>query len=156
MISASAYTENLYKMKMDSVNEIWTQTQTIGSLIMLLFILILTIYILRTKHVQCFAITILICMFLKYSIYALSTGLSIYYQTWKEKNKVFVVLFFTLYFSLGSICHLTYAAQYLKTYYLTPGIIQKAHLLLERYRTVIENDFEACTKEFVSKHRWID
>ena len=46
----------------------------------------------------------------------------------------------------------------MKTCFLTSSIIKKALLLLERYSTVIENEYEQTTElsEFVKKHVSID
>ena len=54
--------------------------------------------------------------------------------------------------------HWTYASQYLQTCFLSSGIVKRAVLLLERHRTVIENEYQ-CTvymSDFVQKHQLID
>ena len=58
------------------------------------------------------------------------------------KYEALCITVLTLCSIFGPICHLTYASQYMKTCYLTPGIVKKALLLLERHRTVIENEYE--------------
>ena len=61
-------------------------------------------------------------------------------------------------YTVGPICHWIYASQYIKTCFLTQGIVKKAVLLLERHRTVIGNSYEHTSSfnNFVRKNVAID
>ena len=60
--------------------------------------------------------------------------------------------------SLSLTYHWIYASQYLKTRFLTSGIVNRAVLLFQRHKTVIENSYETTSQwsDFVSSHSSID
>ena len=59
---------------------------------------------------------------------------------------------------LGPLCHWVYSSQYMMTYFLTSGVVERAHLLLERYRTLVDDEYEGTTSHdiFVNKHTAIE
>ena len=95
-------------------------------------------------------------MFLKYAVFAFITTDA--HLELIPIGSTRSILVYTFYFSLGPICHWTYASQYLKTCFLTKGIVKRAVLLFQRHKAVIENDYETTSQldEFVQKHSSID
>lgn len=72
---------------------------------------------------------------------------------------IFYIMWNTLRNTLGPICHWIYASQYLKTCFLTSGIVEKAVLIHERHQTVIEDQYLQKTMSythFISSHDAID
>ena len=67
-------------------------------------------------------------------------------------------MFNTFYYMLGPFCHWIYASQYLKTCFLTSGIVNKALLLLARHKTVIENEYNRTSlmSDFIRNNDAID
>ena len=95
-------------------------------------------------------------MFLKYSIYIIEE-VDLFWESIKRNGWLFIIVFMLSY-SLGPISHWTFASQYMKTCFLTKGIVKKACLLLERHQTVIENELEHSNtlNSFFIKHAYID
>ena len=50
----------------------------------------------------------------------------------------FTIVYMSLYSSLGPICHWIYASQYIKTSFLTKGIVKRAILLFQRNKAVVD------------------
>ena len=91
--------------------------------------------------------TILVFMMLKYLTCALSAIYWKYVYGDDEISKFFQndyvsLIWMDLYLTLGPIYHWIYASQYLKTCFLTSGIVSNARLLLERHRAVIDNHIQ--------------
>ena len=95
-------------------------------------------------------------MFLKYAVFAFITTDA--YREIIPNASTRSILIYTLYFSLGPICHWTYASQYLKTCFLTKGIVKRAILLFQRHKAVIKKDYETTLQldEFIRRHSSIN
>ena len=122
---------------------------------MLLILVALGVKLLSIGRYQRFEMSILFFMLSKYGADLLFTFL------FPDKNNLSGIIFNTLavcHSALSPASHWMYASQYLKTYYLTAGIVKKANLLLERNRTVIDNEYETTSimSSFVYKHFAID
>ena len=96
-------------------------------------------------------------MFLKYVVY-LVNRINQYYALGLDQNMLYHILFNTLNDFLGPICHMIYASQYLKTYFLSSCIVKKALLLFERHRSVIDTKIvrESNVSDLLSKNYIID
>ena len=119
---------------------------------MLAIILCLAIYIISIKRWSRFEWTIIVCMIIKYTLYVAATD-----AIELGKGTVLLVMFASLYSSLGPICHLIYASQYIKTCFLIKGIVKRAILLFQRNNKEIDK-FELSSQwdEFVREHITID
>ena len=99
----------------------------------------------------------MVCMFLKYAVY-LTNRINQHYALGFENNMLYHALFNTLNDFLSPICHMIYASQYLKTYFLSSCIVKKALLLFERHRSVIDTKIarESNVSDLLSKNSIID
>ena len=125
----SASEDDHYEKPDKKLNKIFYWENLYGSLVMCTVIIALAVRLIRIKKFSRFEWTIIICMLLKYSMYAL--GSNFVFFEWLMTNKMLFTVFLTLYFTLGPICHWTYASQYLKTCFLTRGIVKRAILLYQ-------------------------
>ena len=87
-------------------------------------ILALAIYFIIIGRWQRFEWTIVLCMFLKYALYAFMASEA--YMEYIKYDSVIYAVIASLNWTLGPICHLIYASQYLKTCFLTNGILKRA------------------------------
>ena len=106
----------------------------------MVFVLILfTIYNRKIIHKQRFEVIILVCMFLVFPLNAIAE-IKVFMKRIKQ-NEALYISFLTIYKTVGPILHWIYASQYMKTCFLISGMVQKARLLFERHRTVIESEY---------------
>ena len=104
-----------------------------GSLVMDAVIFGLAIYFIYQKRVQRFEWTIIVCMFSKYTLYALQQKL----QTNTDNSYYRMMILQYVSSTLGPICHWFYASQYLKTCFLVRGIVERAFLLFQKHKTIL-------------------
>ena len=90
-------------------------------------ILVLAVKLLRNKRLSRFEWTIIVCMFLKYTLYAMNSIVVV--AEWITSNYKIWIVFATLFLTLEPIYHWTYASKYIKTCLLTRGIVNRAVLL---------------------------
>ena len=66
--------------------------------------------------------------------------------------------YMAIFLTLSPIYHWAYSSQYMKTYFLTSGIVKKAHLLLEKYRSLVDQEYESNSslEVFLKKNRSIE
>ena len=139
-----------YQEKWAKVENIYQQEDWYGSIVMDIIVLALGIYFIRIKRWQRFELSIVVCMFLKYFLYAFQTTDT--YVALSDKVIIAPYIFTeSLLQALGPINHWIYTSQYLKTSFLTRGIVKKAILLYHRNKTVIENEYgrTTTTSEFI-------
>ena len=113
--------------------------QLCGSILMLILLSFLTMYFVRIKSWQRFEVAILVLMFFKYVLFVFYWTETL--QELENQNVSFAVLILSLRTTLGPACHWIYSSQYIKTSFLISSITRKARLLLEGYRTEIDDKF---------------
>ena len=82
---------------------------------MMVLAVALTVYFFKIKRRQRFEITILVCIFVKYTCYMLNQDKRILKL---ENNSAFYVPFYTFATTLGPISHWIFSSQYIKTCFL--------------------------------------
>ena len=119
-------------------------------------VLAFAIYLIRIKRWQRFEWTIIVCMFLRHAMNAFHVT-NKFEESFEFETSSYI-LWFSISATLGPIYHWIYASQYLKTSFLTRGIVKKAILLFQRHKTDIENNSETISywSDFVSQHGSID
>ena len=106
----------------------------------------IVVFLIKHQRKKPFEWTIVVLMTCKYIIYNLSS-----FEVIKERvehspdKEVQYIMWWTIKKTLGPICRWIYVSQYLKTCYLTSGIVNKALLLLKRHQTVIEDEYHQKT-----------
>ena len=79
-------------------------------------------------------------MFIKYAINAYIASEA--FKDWTPYGSIGYYALNSLYYTLDPTCHLIYASQYLKTCFLTRGIVERAVLIFHRHKTIVENEYQ--------------
>ena len=123
----AALKEAPYENKVQKIEKVYAAEELYGSLVLQAAVICLAIYLIRMKRWSRFEWTIIVCMFLKCSLYELSSSETIF--EWSVSGSTLSVVFCLLEVSLEPICHYIYASQYIKTCFLTKDIVKRAILL---------------------------
>ena len=145
-----------YKKKFEIADNFNRRTETYGSLVMDAVILCFAIYFIKIKRWQRFEWTIIVCMFLKYTLLSINYKSALY--EWIHDRDTRFIIFVAFYRTLGPICHWIYCSQYLKTCFSIQSIGKRAILLFQRHKIAISNNYQQNMKwdDFIRNHQEID
>ena len=104
----AASVEEEYEQKIFKVKSILSFEARYGSLVMDSVILGLAVYFISIKRWQRFEWTMLLCMFVKYAMYGITT--TDVYQEWSSSGSVLTIVFWSFYWTLGPVCNWIYAS----------------------------------------------